>query len=133
MYNWAVTQNRVVLIAGHTHHAIFPSTAQAARMIAQFTELDEIGAPSEELEIARADMAFAQAQVQPCYMNSGCCSFKDGSITGIEIDAGEFRLVEWKLVSGTSRREVLDSTSLRDIFEAVSDVGAAMPAPSYAK
>jgi hypothetical protein len=133
MYNWAVSQKRVVLIAGHTHHPIFPSTERADRLAAQCAELERLGTPTEELEIAKADLAFARVQVQPCYLNSGCCSFSDGSITGIEIDAGEIRIVRWTLVSGTPSREVLDSASLRHIFEEVTDVGAHMRVPSYAK
>jgi hypothetical protein len=31
----------------------------------------------------------------PCYFNTGCCSFPDGDITGLEIADGELRLVRW--------------------------------------
>ena len=31
----------------------------------------------------------------PCYFNTGCCSFPDGDITGLEIADGQVRLVRW--------------------------------------
>ncbi len=31
----------------------------------------------------------------PWYFNSGCCSFGDGDVTGLEIDRGTIRLVRW--------------------------------------
>ena len=30
---------------------------------------------------------------QTCYFNSGCCSFEDGDITGLEIDNGQIKLI----------------------------------------
>ncbi len=32
---------------------------------------------------------------KPCYFNTGCCSFSDAKITGIEIIDGNIRLVRW--------------------------------------
>src|SRR5215211_2783982 len=31
----------------------------------------------------------------PCFFNTGCCSFGDGDITGLELADGEIRLVRW--------------------------------------
>ncbi len=35
------------------------------------------------------------ADMRPCYFNTGCCSFSDGDITGLEIADGEIRLIKW--------------------------------------
>jgi len=36
----------------------------------------------------------------PCYFNTGCCSFSDAKITGIEIADGKIRLVRWPNYDG---------------------------------
>jgi UDP-2,3-diacylglucosamine pyrophosphatase LpxH len=52
----------------------------------------------------------------PGYFNSGCCSFKDGTITGIEIVGGEIRLVRWPNAKGELKAEVVASAGLRKVF-----------------
>jgi hypothetical protein len=37
---------------------------------------------------------------KPCYFNTGCCSFSDAKITGIEIADGDIRLVRWPNYDG---------------------------------
>ena len=41
--------------------------------------------------------AVALPGTKPSYFNTGCCSFSDRSITGIEIAGGEIRLVRWEV------------------------------------
>ena len=76
----------------------------------------------------RPTWRFARAQEQPCYINTGCCSFSDGSLTGIEIAADHIRLVRWHEVGRRARREVLASGSLKQMLRDVAPVGQP-PAP----
>ena len=74
-------------------------------------------------------------KTRSCYFNSGCCVFKDGDITGIEIDGGgedtadkegqpaEMRLVKWSQAVGADleparrfARIELESRTLDEIF-----------------
>ena len=60
---------------------------------------------------------------KPCYFNTGCCSFSDGSITAIEMADGEIRLVRWRgpdEQNGAPTRELLFAASLTDVFQAVA-------------
>ncbi len=123
--DWAASQPGVLVIAGHTHHPIFPSPARFEQLTATYDELrnqPEVY-ESEVLERIEADLAFARSQEQPCFINTGCCSFSDGSMTAIEIDADHIRLVRWLEVGRRARREVLASGSLKQILRDVAPVG----------
>jgi len=67
------------------------------------TEMDEIRSSLPE-------------DARPCYFNTGCCSFADGSITGVEIEAGHIRLVRWTGESGAPVRECLREAGLANLF-----------------
>jgi len=125
MYNWAVRQPGVLVIAGHTHHPIFPSPARFEQLTATYDELrhQPEAYESEVLERIEADLAFARSQEQPCFINTGCCSFSDGSCTGIEITADHIRLVRWRQVGRRARRVVLASGSLKQMLRDVAPVG----------
>jgi hypothetical protein len=65
----------------------------------------------------------------PCYFNTGCCSFPDGDITGLEIADGEIRLVRWpgnlrEIKAGDagleSQKRILERENLDQVFAAVS-------------
>jgi len=56
------------------------------------------------------------ADKKPCYFNTGCCSFSDGDITGIEIESGKIRLVRWPDDQGKPRRKILEEGDLTNIF-----------------
>ena len=153
MYQWARAQPPgLVLIAGHTHRPVFatsmpdpPPTRPIAELEAALKRAEEAGeaaaaaALRAELEYARAsdrrpDVAVAVSP--PCYFNTGCCSFPDGDVTGLEIADGEIRLVRWPgnirevSASGggvdTSRR-ILAREQLEDVFGAVSGAERAIP------
>lgn len=129
MYNWAVAKQRLILIAGHTHHPAFPSPARYEQLAATYDDLrhqPEAFDP-EVAEQIEADLAFARAQEQPCYFNSGCCSFSDGSLTGIEIASGVIRLVRWSKAMGHARREVLASARLKQVLRQVAPPRAPVP------
>ncbi len=138
MYEWAETRpERPVLIAGHTHRPIFWARERAApdleALAAELSALRERGAPREEvaaqrarLEAARArgattpDLAPVEMRV-PCYFNTGCSSFGDGSVTGIELVGDSIRLVRWPWPYGEQypERQVVDAAPLSDVFAAV--------------
>lgn len=58
---------------------------------------------------------------KPCYFNTGCCSFGDGDITGIEIVNGLIKLVRWLDDEGRPLPKELEVSDLRKVF---TDVGA---------
>ena len=129
MYNWAVRPEGLILIAGHTHKPIFPTPERIDELSEQYSALThqpEVP-PDETLDQLSADLAFAKAQRQPCYLNSGCCSFSDGSITGIEIEGGEIRLVRWQMEEDNPVHSILDSANLKSFLAAVATPAATLP------
>jgi calcineurin-like phosphoesterase family protein len=116
METWAAKE-RVVLIAGHTHKPVFfGAEKQPEQPVAPGPGVGD-AAEQEALRLARLQWDAAekvrlanQPPIEldtPCYFNTGCCSFGDGDITGIEIRDGEIMLVRWPCDPRT-RREVLD-------------------------
>lgn len=129
MYGWAEDQartKRLLLIAGHTHEPVFSapppldqdgeqassspawSRAQAEARAAKQPDRATKGLRYEEMETA-------------CYFNTGCCSYGDGSISGLEICEGKIRLVSWPWPWGKDppARVTLDEASLSEIFTAL--------------
>jgi UDP-2,3-diacylglucosamine pyrophosphatase LpxH len=106
MYEWASQTPGLVMIAGHTHRPVFSGSIPGppTRPIA---ELEQAAASPDTAAAAeiRAELEYARTMVRrpeealtvptPCYFNTGCCSFPDGDITGLEIADGEIRLVRW--------------------------------------
>ena len=118
MFAWAKEKTRSlgehpVLIAGHTHHPVFPDVPppdlakevarlKAALEEARRTDPSKVARARADYELARSrqerDDGYVPPDVSPpCYFNTGCCSFGDGDITGIELDgaADSVRLVRW--------------------------------------
>lgn len=89
MYEWAANQERMMLIAGHTHRPVW-----ASRTKEQQHEPGSL----------------------PAYFNTGCCKFIDGDITGMEIEGGMLRLIKWKRAGGGAVRHVLQEASLLELF-----------------
>jgi UDP-2,3-diacylglucosamine pyrophosphatase LpxH len=128
MYTWADEQSKLILIAGHTHRPIWSSMTHLEQLRSQlFTLQCADPRPDDYEEQAARLQAEIQKRLQehppcndtiktnPCYFNTGCCSFSDGDITGIEIDAGQIRLIKWEQEDGT--REQLQAAYLADIFQ----------------
>lgn len=63
---WASIRQRQLVVSGHTHQYLFGSLAQP------------------------------DSPEKPCYFNTGCCSYGNGNISGIEISNQKIRLVEWE-------------------------------------
>ena len=142
IYNWVVTQPNLVLIAGHTHAPVFESYSHRARLMSklsqahskveklaegeQETEKKRVEKLSSDLETLESGLSPEERRESeplenplPCYFNTGCCCFEDGDITGIEISNGEIRLVRWPEDDGSPRGKVLESSLLKDVFEAI--------------
>jgi hypothetical protein len=153
MLEWARTHTpRLVLIAGHTHRPVFARSAPDPPPTRPIVELEgaleravEAGdretaaAVRAELEYARAGVRRPEDAVEvapPCYFNTGCCSFPDGDVTGLEIADGELRLVRWPGNLHELRREgegvevhrrILATERLEQIFAAVCDGAVVEP------
>jgi hypothetical protein len=155
MEDWALSRTRdgVILIAGHTHRPVFwdikpsaPTDARIAELEAELDAAREANAGQDELAERRAALEFARAAKlwrsdgepppedlqRPVYFNTGCCSFADGDITGIEIVRGRIRLVRWPDECGRLRPMVLGDSDvgLPTVLSAVkTGVPDTAPAP----
>lgn len=118
MYEWASKRSGTVLICGHTHQPIFTSKSHRDRL----EELNDRGELPKNKEALLDVKKVEQTEVKvkgerkPCYFNSGCCSFSDGDITGIEMVNGTIKLVRWD--AKFKERKVLIESSLESVFEA---------------
>jgi hypothetical protein len=158
MRNWAHRQvlkggkgERPVLIAGHTHHPVFPDNppprpgaADAQRIVQELEqERDERKRRSLQarlqwiLALMREDRYMPPEIDPPCYFNSGCCCFPDRDVTCIEISGeplvdsdmsdkedgrGKIRLMRFLNDAGEPEPKQLAALPLRKVFE---DVAAA--------
>ena len=139
MFAWArSTPDRCVLIAGHTHRPVFGVGRRAPVLSRPLHELEpefrdacRNGASPERLAQLRAEIEFGHAEerrhdhppievVPPCYFNTGCCSFGDGDITGLEIAEGEIRLVRWPDRAGRPLPLILERVALDEVLDEVN-------------
>jgi UDP-2,3-diacylglucosamine pyrophosphatase LpxH len=152
MFEWARrraerTGERVVLVAGHTHHPVFPGDPPPdleALAADRSRDLEAARAqdPPDPVAVARARAALELARARadrddgyvppaispPCYFNSGCCSFGDGDVTALEIRDGRIRLVRWLDDDGDPQPEFLsDALSLAEVFAGFATAPAARP------
>jgi hypothetical protein len=142
IYNWVSTKSNLVLIAGHTHAPVFASRSHRLRLIEnlsiareKFSQvpidqkekraegLNEIARLSAELEWREHKISDEEKNISPslenplpCYFNTGCCSFSDGDITGIEIADGAIRLVRWPDDNDQPMQKILQSSPLETLF-----------------
>jgi hypothetical protein len=132
MAGWAdPLPDKRVLIAGHTHHPVFPRTtppdlkAEADNAEAAYRRaIQENG----DVSLARATWERALAKwrrtekfdppplTRSSYFNTGCCSFGDGDVTGLELTDGEIRLVRWLNNEGRPKPECLESRDLEPVL-----------------
>lgn len=127
MYEWSATQKNLLFISGHTHKPVFASLDHIDRLekeMEYFIKNDFVEKAAEiKEELLRrkkeyAGKNFIKTMAIPSYFNTGCCSFNDGDITGIEISEGYIKLVKWKADKKTSLpfRQLLENASLGYIF-----------------
>lgn len=138
LYTWAARQPGLVLIAGHTHRPVFKSKSHAdqvqeeleaaKRRLAAAPEdaklLGVVGDLAAELEWVRSQEnqrsgpEGVSEMEMPSYFNTGCCSFRNGHITGIEIAEGEIRLVRWPDDDNRPLAKILARAPLRAVLAA---------------
>jgi predicted phosphodiesterase len=150
LYRWASMQKDLILIAGHTHRPVWTSQTHLDSLLNKLRYLQghRQGVKSDDrlqkIQSLLAEIEERERKYPPCndtiktrsvYFNTGCCIFKDGDITGIEIDGGaeaaaekdgqppEMRLVKWGKAAGSETgqsgrfvRLELESRSLDEIF-----------------
>jgi hypothetical protein len=137
MYYWSQAHEKLVLIAGHTHRPVFKSesreqilrkalneTMQQLTTDAGNLKLQERAAElAAELEwtlVRNRQVALPLPLIEfkkPSYFNSGCCAFRDGDVTGLELMDGEIRLVRWPDNEGSPKPQLLAHATLNDVFE----------------
>jgi hypothetical protein len=137
MCYWSQAQEKVILIAGHTHRPVFKSKSHEEVIREALKEAEEKLAqkPDAALQQRVADLAaewewthtrnqqtHAPAPLiefkKPSYFNSDCCAFRDGDTTGLEFSDGEIRLVRWPDDGDAPRPVVLANAKLTDVFAA---------------
>jgi predicted phosphodiesterase len=121
MYEWSSLQNQTLLITGHTHQPVFESLTHLERL---YLRLEEARNKDDTTVIAAIEQEIPKRKLQydyvnqnyrslkPTYFNTGCCCFSDGTISGIEIENGQIRLVLWKRIDGTYKRIVAEVASI---------------------
>src|SRR6185295_19250783 len=123
--------NELVLVAGHTHHPVFPRTnppdltAETERAERAYREAIKQGG---DIPFARAAWEGAAARFRRAerfdppelkrssYFNTGCCSFGDGDVTGLELSEGKVRLVRWLNDAGEPRPQYLATRELGPVL-----------------
>ncbi|NMM48138.1 metallophosphoesterase family protein [Marinigracilibium pacificum] len=131
-YNWAKNHgDNIIVITGHSHEPVFNSLTYADQLkvdLARFekkvfeggmsdekaVELEEIKKRMATLKKHDATELNPEGHAIPCYFNSGCCSYSDGRITGIEFADQEIRLVKWE---AGAKRTVIRKERLKKVFE----------------
>jgi predicted phosphodiesterase len=113
MYEWSAQQKNLLLITGHTHQPVFASLTHLERLYKKLSVAKQTHNTKEisetETEIRKREKQFKSVSVdvehmKPSYFNTGCCCFRDGDITGIEITDSVISLVKWS--SGKGREEL---------------------------
>ena len=123
MYEWSAKYKSLVLITGHTHQPVFESLTHPEKLYKQLGDAikanrtDEANQIEQEIKRRGRDYKTTPAQyltLNPSYFNSGCCCFRDGDITGIEISYEKIILVKWNI---NKQREVLEEANLDRLQE----------------
>jgi hypothetical protein len=135
MYLWALRHPGTVLVAGHTHKPVFLTRENTDRLEEQLEGQRGVpGTTRHELAEAHARLEWIRAErrqqcmdveedlqpLSPCYFNTGCCSFRDGDVTGLEISGGKIRLVRWPDDHRLPRPKTLVEASLEDVLRDVA-------------
>ncbi len=144
MYDWASKQAKLVLVAGHTHRPVLESKTlllsleeELARLQARLDRITPTENDQIEMARLRAQLEWVKAQdmdrpeeveamdspSRPSYFNTGCCSFGDGDVTGLEIAEGQIRLVRWPDDEDQPLPKILRELDLEDVFARLATSG----------
>jgi UDP-2,3-diacylglucosamine pyrophosphatase LpxH len=133
---WAERQEKLLLVTGHTHRPVFASISILDELERRLgVDIDEITSRVHDAEFWDdvvtecmergwlGDVApcgppapAARRTLQPSLFNSGCCCYRDGRITGLELSEDEIRLVLWS-PAGSEGRRVLARAPIERVFE----------------
>lgn len=123
LYAWA-KEKELLLIAGHTHKAMFESFSEKSQLNQKMKVLEKQlkGTPTSDV-IKRLLLEKSIEQIKellrklkkhklgedsekpvPCYFNDGAGLYRSG-ITGIELENGRIRLVKWEFSDTTCSNE----------------------------
>ena len=141
-YQWA-KQNKLMIICGHSHRAIFASKSyaenlneQMAYLKAENSQVDVTQARrmeiARELHALKKELNYEKSKGRviaamdpgqeplPCYFNTGCGLYSDG-LTAIEIEADAIRLVKWNRdpVQDKPDREIYKEDSLSALLDEI--------------
>lgn len=125
MYDWTAKQSNLALVTGHTHQPVFNSLTHLERTYIRIEEAKERGdtAALQKLEselLAGKISGTTSPRLtysKNTYFNTGCCCYNDGDITGIELEDGKIRLIEWKKdIYGIPQRLVLEETPMENLL-----------------
>jgi UDP-2,3-diacylglucosamine pyrophosphatase LpxH len=140
-YLWA-KKNKVLLICGHTHRAIFGSMTHFDRIQIDILRLGQASArvSGEEKKALQQKIHDKKTEVQkilnlrlgrapksfenggnwpvPCYFNDGCCGYTNG-LTCIEIDKNIIRLIKWQ--KQDSQRYILEEQDIRVLLRHIKN------------
>ncbi|NNC96197.1 MAG: metallophosphoesterase [Chitinophagales bacterium] len=131
MYSWSEKHEETILICGHTHQPVFMSLTHADRIKNKIRLLKESlrefpnnAAVKNEIELAEqklrqisekcTEIQSGESELKPYYFNSGCCSFGDGDITGIQLADNQISLVKWN--ENADQPIVLEKESIQNLF-----------------
>ncbi|HET9746296.1 MAG TPA: metallophosphoesterase [Chitinophagaceae bacterium] len=126
MYEWSSKYNDLILITGHTHQPVFESLTHPERLYRQLgralkaNDKEEADRIEQEIKRRGRDYKTTPAQflsVKPSYFNSGCCCFRDGDITGIEITYERISLVKWSVSKGRELLEEMELDKLQELIK----------------
>jgi UDP-2,3-diacylglucosamine pyrophosphatase LpxH len=130
MYEWAIQQAKLILLTGHTHRPVWSSRTHLQKLEWELAALKAwpmtavhpplIAKKEAEIaeRIAKSPPCNETIKITPAYFNSGCCSFDDGDMTGIELEDGVLRLVKWAREG--NGRIILEGNTLVDILGRLS-------------
>ena len=126
-----------VVIAGHTHRPVFGGEIQekpsgdAAALLEEARKARAQGHIHEAASArVRAEHLLASAEYYddpepvepPSYFNTGCCSFGDGDVTGLEIAGGSIKLVRWTKSEDQAKPDELECEPLGKVLTTVQNV-----------
>lgn len=143
-YSWG-KKNKVILICGHSHRAIFASRSYIEKLEHEIRELQKevlydktltdkeknrkieqirrktIELADEERKNRRISPTDPGREPKPCYFNTGCALYTDG-ITAIEIANDQIRLVRWNRKAKKTEPTEFDKDKLSDYIDKVTKV-----------
>ena len=119
LYHWSEV-NQKILICGHTHQPVFMSGTHLDHALDRYhIERDPQKRHDLEKEVVRLKKSRTHIHTtgakKPLYFNTGCCSYSDGDITGIEIGSEGITLVKWS--KSTEERKVLNSVIVEHLLD----------------